>query len=37
VLISRPALGRSDIKAAIRWLEKLGVTAEPVEINVIES
>jgi ABC-type methionine transport system ATPase subunit len=28
---------RSDIKAAIRWLEKLGVSVEPVEINVIES
>lgn len=28
---------RTDIKAAIRWLEKQGVTVEPVEINVIES
>lgn len=28
---------RSDIKEAIRWLEKQGVTVEPVEINVIES
>jgi L-aspartate semialdehyde sulfurtransferase ferredoxin len=28
---------RSDIKAAISWLEKLGVSVEPVEINVIES
>jgi len=28
---------RSDIKAAIAWLEKLGVRVEPVEINVIES
>ncbi len=28
---------RRDIKAAIRWLEKLGVSVEPVEINVIES
>jgi ABC-type methionine transport system ATPase subunit len=28
---------RSDIKAAIKWLEKLGVKVEPVEINVIES
>src|SRR5947208_5194257 len=28
---------RSDIKAAINWLEKLGVSVEPVEINVIES
>ena len=28
---------RSEIAAAIRWLEKLGVSVEPVEINVIES
>jgi L-aspartate semialdehyde sulfurtransferase ferredoxin len=28
---------RRDIKAAIKWLEKLGVSVEPVEINVIES
>jgi L-aspartate semialdehyde sulfurtransferase ferredoxin len=28
---------RADIKAAIKWLEKLGVKVEPVEINVIES
>lgn len=28
---------RRDIKAAIQWLEKLGVSVEPVEINVIES
>jgi len=28
---------RADIKAAISWLEKLGVNVEPVEINVIES
>jgi hypothetical protein len=28
---------RSDIKAAIKWLEKIGVNVEPVEINVIES
>jgi len=28
---------RADIKAAIKWLEKLGVSVEPVEINVIES
>ena len=28
---------RSEIKAAIKWLEKLGVSVEPVEINVIES
>ena len=28
---------RADIKAAIKWLEKIGVKVEPVEINVIES
>jgi L-aspartate semialdehyde sulfurtransferase ferredoxin len=28
---------RADIKAAIKWLEKLGIRIEPVEINVIES
>jgi ABC-type methionine transport system ATPase subunit len=28
---------RNDIKAAIQWLEKLGIKVEPVEINVIES
>lgn len=28
---------RKDIKAAVSWLEKLGITVEPVEINVIES
>jgi ABC-type methionine transport system ATPase subunit len=28
---------RAEIKAAIGWLEKLGVKVEPVEINVIES
>ena len=28
---------REEVKAAIRWLEKLGVSVEPVEINVIES
>jgi ABC-type methionine transport system ATPase subunit len=28
---------RADIKAAIRWLERLGIKVEPVEINVIES
>lgn len=28
---------RSEIKAAIRWLEKAGISVEPVEINVIES
>lgn len=28
---------RTDIKAAIKWLEKVGMRVEPVEINVIES
>ncbi|MCS1407888.1 MAG: hypothetical protein M2R45_01049 [Verrucomicrobia subdivision 3 bacterium] len=28
---------RKDMKAAVKWLEKLGVSVEPVEINVIES
>jgi len=28
---------RADVKAAIKWLENLGVSVEPVEINVIES
>jgi len=28
---------REDVKAAIKWLEKVGVSVEPVEINVIES
>lgn len=28
---------RSEIKGAIKWLEKLGVKVEPVEIGVIES
>lgn len=28
---------RATIKGAIRWLEHLGVSVEPVEINVIES
>jgi ABC-type methionine transport system ATPase subunit len=28
---------REDVKAAINWLEKLGVKVEPIEINVIES
>jgi len=28
---------RDDVKASIKWLEKLGVSVEPVEINVIES
>jgi ABC-type methionine transport system ATPase subunit len=29
--------GREPIKAAIKWLEKMGIKVEPVEINVIES
>ena len=28
---------RSEIKGAIKWLEKMGVSVEPVEINVFES
>ncbi|HYG22522.1 MAG TPA: NIL domain-containing protein [Verrucomicrobiae bacterium] len=28
---------RDQVKAAITWLEQLGVKVEPVEINVIES
>ena len=28
---------RAALKAAIVWLEKLGISVEPVEINVIES
>jgi ABC-type methionine transport system ATPase subunit len=28
---------RDEVKAAIKWLEKLGVRVEPVEISVIES
>jgi len=28
---------RAEVKAAIKWLEKHGVSVEPVEINVIES
>jgi ABC-type methionine transport system ATPase subunit len=28
---------RQEVKAAIKWLEKIGVSVEPVEINVIES
>lgn len=28
---------RAEIKRAIKWLEKLGISVEPVEINVIES
>lgn len=28
---------RLEIKKAIKWLEKQGISVEPVEINVIES
>ena len=28
---------RSEIKGAIKWMEKLGIKVEPVEIGVIES
>ena len=28
---------RSELKASIKWLESLGVSVEPIEINVIES
>jgi len=28
---------RADIKAAIKWLEKMNINVEPVEINIIES
>lgn len=28
---------RADVKAAIKWLEKTGVSVEPVEISVIAS
>ncbi len=28
---------RADIKAAIKWLEKIGVRVEPVEITVMET
>jgi L-aspartate semialdehyde sulfurtransferase ferredoxin len=28
---------RTEVKGAIKWLEKVGVKVEPVEINVIES
>jgi ABC-type methionine transport system ATPase subunit len=28
---------RDQVKAAIKWLEKIGVKVEPVEISVIES
>lgn len=29
--------GRADLKASIKWLEKMGIKVEPVEIGVIES
>ena len=28
---------RNEVKAAIKWLEKNGVSVEPVEISVVES
>ncbi len=28
---------RDQVKSAIKWMEKLGISVEPVEINVIES
>jgi hypothetical protein len=28
---------QADIDASIRWLEKLGVKVEPVEISIVES
>jgi ABC-type methionine transport system ATPase subunit len=28
---------RNSVKAAIQWLEKIGIKVEPVEIGVIES
>jgi hypothetical protein len=28
---------RPDVKAAIKWLEEMGIKVEPVEIGVIES
>jgi hypothetical protein len=28
---------RDEIKSAIKWLERMGISVEPVEINVIES
>jgi hypothetical protein len=28
---------RDEVKRAIKWLERLGISVEPVEINVIES
>lgn len=27
----------SEVKSAVGWLEKLGISVEPVEINVLES
>ena len=30
-------MSRDDYPDAIKWLEKIGVSVEPVEINVIES
>ena len=28
---------RENVKAAVKWLEKIGVKVEPVEISVVES
>lgn len=28
---------RAEIRKCVKWLEKLGISVEPVEINVIES
>lgn len=28
---------REEVKRAIKWLERMGISVEPVEINVIES
>ena len=28
---------RAEIKGAIKWLERMGINVEPVEINVLES
>ena len=28
---------RTEVNAAIQWLERMGISVEPVEINVIES
>jgi len=27
---------RGEIKKAVKWLEKMGISVEPVEINVID-